>query len=94
MQFLEGEEADIRKKFAKISQDSRHTNIRVLFDEPIEKRYLKDSRMDTFNLSKNETIDYAKLERIKSIYTHNLQIKSNTLIQAFKTFLEESTLFL
>src|SRR5690606_36949210 len=44
-QCLEGEENQVLQTYARISQDHRHTDIRVLINKPIAKRLFTDSAM-------------------------------------------------
>ena len=49
-QVLEGTEGEVRRTFASIEQDKRHTAVDVLFDGEIEEREFADWRMGFLNL--------------------------------------------
>ena len=49
-QVLEGTEAEVRRTFASIEKDERHTAVDVLFDGEIEEREFADWRMGFLNL--------------------------------------------
>ena len=49
-QVLEGTEAEVRRTFASIAIDERHTAVDVLFDGEIEEREFADWRMGFLNL--------------------------------------------
>ncbi|MEL0152414.1 MAG: BLUF domain-containing protein [Halieaceae bacterium] len=49
-QVLEGTEAEVRRTFASIEKDERHTAVDVLFDGEIEEREFADWQMGFLNL--------------------------------------------
>lgn len=49
-QVLEGTEAEVKRTFASIEKDERHTAVDVLFDGEIEEREFADWRMGFLNL--------------------------------------------
>ena len=49
-QVLEGTETEVRRTFASIEKDERHTAVDVLFDGAIEEREFADWRMGFLNL--------------------------------------------
>jgi len=49
-QILEGMEAEVRRTFASIEKDERHTAVDVLFDGEIEEREFADWQMGFLNL--------------------------------------------
>lgn len=49
-QVLEGTEVEVRRTFASIEKDERHTAVDVLFDGEIEEREFADWRMGFLNL--------------------------------------------
>ena len=49
-QVLEGTEGEVRRTFASIEKDERHTAVDVLFDGEIEEREFADWRMGALNL--------------------------------------------
>ena len=49
-QVLEGTETEVRRTFASIEKDERHTAVDVLFDGEIEEREFADWRMGFLNL--------------------------------------------
>jgi hypothetical protein len=58
LQVLEGDEADVRAIYNRISEDPRHRNLNVLFAEPIDAREFADWRMAFLEL---DGVDVAEL---------------------------------
>lgn len=54
LQVIEGEEADVRRTFARIATDARHGGIEVLVDEPVAQRSFADWSMGFRDLSEAE----------------------------------------
>ena len=75
-QILEGMEAEVRRTFASIEKDERHTAVDVLFDGEIEEREFEDWRMGFLNL------DGVELETLQG-YSDFLSREDNS-----KDFLE------
>ena len=67
-QVLEGHEADVRSVFERISRDSRHERIELLFDETIAEREFPDWRMGFVEL---DGTDISKLEGVSDFLTRS-----------------------
>ncbi|MEO0586917.1 MAG: BLUF domain-containing protein [Planctomycetota bacterium] len=64
VQLLEGESLEVRRLFERIEQDERHTNVRVLIEEPIERRTFRDWDMALLDLSYRSHADHERLEEL------------------------------
>jgi hypothetical protein len=69
--------------------DERHTEIRSLFDEPIQSRGFADWSMDYFDVTRDEAINLSCLERIRDVYRSNFVARTNTLVGIYKGFIEQ-----
>lgn len=67
LQVLEGEEADVREIFTKISRDPRHKNIIVVLDEEVEERFFPEWEMAFRDVSGSDAQGYI------SVLKHNWQ---------------------
>ena len=92
IQVIEGEEPGLRHLMTLLHQDTRHRNITVLIDEPVEKRGFADWNMDSFNLSNQDSLDVTTMEKVRDAYKANLIPRSNTLVETYK-FLLKSGIF-
>lgn len=75
-----------------IIKDYRNKNILEIVNESIHKRSFKLWDMDSFNLSEKEHLDIKELKLIRDVYKYNLVVKTDTLIQFFKSALESHDL--
>ena len=89
LQFLEGEEKSLRQLMDRVTADERHTEIRSLFDEPIQSRGFADWSMDYFDVTRDEAISLSCLERIRDVYRSNFVARTNTLVGIYKGFIEQ-----
>ena len=60
-QVLEGTESDVRAIFSRVTADSRHERVEVLFDEPVDEREFADWRMGFLEL---DGVDVTQLEGV------------------------------
>ncbi len=90
LQFLEGCQPGLQTLLNKIGQDSRHRNIRFLFDEPITERGFSEWSLDSFDLNPADPLNLKMLERIRDVYRCNFLTNSNTLVGIYKAFVQEN----
>lgn len=88
IQVIEGEESHLRELMASIEADLRHRNLTYLIDLAVEKRGFSDWNMDSFNLTRTETLDVDEMKKINLAYCKNLIPRSNTLVDVYKQLLE------
>lgn len=67
-QVLEGREEDVRNIFARVTHDTRHERIELLFEEPMEEREFPDWRMGFVEL---DDVDFSKLEGVSDFLTRS-----------------------
>lgn len=67
-QVLEGREADVRAIFERITADSRHHRIEVLFQEPLDEREFGDWRMGFVEL---DGVDVSELEGVSDFLSRD-----------------------
>lgn len=84
LQFLEGDVSVVKELMRRIAADTRHTNITLLFDEPIAGRGLPDWNMDCFDSDKNLDIDF--LQKIRDGYKKTFKTQTNVLVGIYKGF--------
>ena len=89
LQFLEGEEETVRNLLARISADHRHTNVVVLFDEPIDERGFAAWSMDCFVISSDTDLTLEFLQLVSSTYRRNLKTQTASVVEIFKGFVQD-----
>jgi len=76
-----------------LEKDSRHCNIRRVFDEKILEKSFSQWNMDVFNIDDNQSIDYEKIIDFKNIYNNVLtHIEAQLFIESLKEFLADPKL--
>lgn len=86
LQFIEGAEADIRQLMSRIQLDPRHSNIQMLFDEPIPERGFGSWNMDHFEIQSGSHLELKSLELISEACRANFQTRTDTIVGIFKGF--------
>ena len=89
IQVIEGEEPNLREVMALIEADTRHRNLSYLIDVPVDQRGFSDWNMDSFNLTRKETLDVHEMHKISAAYRAMLIPRSNTLVDIYQLLLEE-----
>lgn len=90
MQVIEGEKAHLDQLMANIKQDPRHTDLRVLLDEPTNGRGFPAWNMDCFNLSSDEHLNQDKLVQLSREFQENLVPRADVFVKFYKAILERS----
>lgn len=88
IQFIEGEEKDLRDIMSEIKSSRKHKNLSYLVDEAVKKRGFSEWNMDCFNLSDKKSLDRDELQRIFEAYKKMLEVNSQTLVMAYRTLLQ------
>lgn len=89
VQVIEGEEPHLRQLMALIEADPRHCNLTYLIDVPVERRGFEAWNMDSFNLTRKDSLDANEIQKINAAYQANLIPRSNTLVEVYQLLLEE-----
>jgi hypothetical protein len=92
LEFLEGTETELRSLLKRISADTRHHNMKILFDDPISERGFGRWQLDSFNLSSGRSLQLDALEMIRDAYRRNFTTCSSLIVGIYKAFLEQPTL--
>ncbi len=71
VQVLEGREQEVVALYRSITSDPRHTNIELVFSEPVKKREFQQWNMDVFNLDTMGGLDSDCLHNFRRIYLRN-----------------------
>lgn len=87
LQVLEGDEDILNDTLKKISSDTRHKNIDIIFNELTEKRSYPNWQMQLFDCSDLSKFSSDTLKKIKKVYSHNFQLNAKEFL-----FLLESVL--
>lgn len=90
MQVIEGEKAHLDQLMQNIMKDPRHTDIRVLLNEPANARGFPTWNMDCFNLTADGPIDREKLVQLSHEYRENLLPRADAFVTFYKAILERS----
>lgn len=89
LQLLEGPEAAVRNLLTKIAGDTRHRNMQVLFDQPIQERGFPDWSMDMFEVEESTSIGLDVLTTIRNGYESNFQVSPAAIIAVFKGLIRD-----
>ncbi len=89
VQFIEGENEQLKILLQEIYTDSRHKDVLVIIDEPVYEREFKDWNMDYFNMDKNNSLNEANLSRFRDIYKDNFEMSSAAFIEFIKDMLSD-----
>ena len=89
VQIIEGTKENLIQLMNSISKDSRHENVNYLFNEPIEERGFESWNMDSFNLSNENKLNLAELNKIGDAYKAMFKIETDTLVELYKQFAQE-----
>ncbi|MEM1208072.1 MAG: BLUF domain-containing protein [Planctomycetota bacterium] len=81
VQLLEGDEADVHRLFETISADPRHRDVRVLLDEPIDRRLFGDWDMGLLDLTRHGSADRAKLDELVRLAGRGLCMDDGTPLE-------------
>ncbi|GJM02854.1 MAG: hypothetical protein DHS20C08_13550 [Rhodomicrobium sp.] len=91
LQVIEGARSDLHQLLANIRGDQRHSDVRVLLDEPVKKRGFSDWNMDCFNLSDSAEIDIEQLVKIGEDFKENLVPRADIFVKFYRAILERQS---
>ena len=89
LQFLEGEELQLRSLLLRIENDPRHSNLQYLLESPVERREFPSWNMDCFQLPEGESLELEYLIQIRDAYRANFSVRSKTFVEMFRSFIED-----
>jgi len=89
LQVLEGNLGTISSLVDKISADSRHSNLEIIYNNSLEKRNYPNWEMQLFDLSDSSKFSSATLKTIKEIYNHNFQFNSKEYLFLIESLLKD-----
>ena len=92
LQVIEGPKKSVDDLMSHITKDYRNKNLLELVNEPILERSFSLWNMDSCNLSNEEPLDSKELILIRDVYKYNLVVKTDILIEFFKSALESHDL--
>ena len=92
LQVIEGPKKSVDDLMSHITKDYRSKNLLELVNEPILERSFSLWNMDSFNLSEKEHLDIKELKLIRDVYKYNLVVKTDILIEFFKSALKSHEL--
>ena len=93
MQVLEGEKDTIQNLMDHIMKDTRHEDINILLNHPIETRELSGWNMQAFNVSSFAGKDWSLLDDFRSIYLKNFKVSSAQVIRLLRHFIDDYKTF-
>lgn len=82
MQLVEGPESNVRALLDKVGSDPRHTEVEILFDRDIAKRFYPDWYMGVYNIDANNGCvdDQAIRDRLRALTGTEAQIRRNIVL--------------
>ncbi|MGR6871471.1 BLUF domain-containing protein [Pseudomonas sp. HK3] len=89
IQILEGEAEHLTPLLDRIQLDTRHKNVNILMNEPIEKREIDNWSMKAFDLSENEPQDWASLEELRDAYLNTFKVSSKQISSWIEHFIKD-----
>ncbi len=89
IQILEGEAEHLTPLLDRIQLDTRHKNVNILMNEPIEKREIDIWSMKAFDLSENEPQDWASLEELRDAYLNTFKVSSKQISSWIEHFIKD-----
>ncbi|MFT5594920.1 MAG: hypothetical protein ACI8SR_003321 [Oceanicoccus sp.] len=93
IQILEGDANKLNALVESIKLDTRHTNFKLLMNEPIDKREIKDWSMKAFDLSEHEPQDWTLLEDLRDAYLNTFKVSSKQITSWISHFIKDYARF-
>jgi hypothetical protein len=90
-QVLEGVEEAITRLFRNISQDDRHSNVKLLYLEKAPARLFPNWTMNMFNLNENRDKDLTELKKILSQVDRKESVSADPLVLQLIAAFEEAS---
>ena len=92
-QTIEGPRETLQQLFAQIENDSRHTNLIKLADEPVSARAFDGWDLDCFKMDNPDLINAKVLTRLRSLYFDSFGSNVAGLIDFVKHMVEELDMY-
>ena len=92
-QTIEGPRKTLQQLFAQIENDSRHTNLIKLADEPVSARAFDGWDLDCFKMDNPDLINPKVLTRLRSLYFDSFGSNVAGLIDFVKHMVEELDMY-
>lgn len=89
LQLLEGPENAVRTLMSRITRDSRHCNLQVLFDQPITERGFPNWSMDVFEVEESTSVGLDVLTTIRDGYENNFRVSPAAIVAVFKGLIRD-----
>jgi hypothetical protein len=89
IQILEGNVNNLDALMGHIQQDERHKNVKLLINEPIEKREILDWNMKAFDLAEHDAQDWALLEELRDAYLKTFKVSSKQISSWVQHFIKD-----
>ena len=89
LQIIEGEKDIIHALMSDIKKDSRHTNINIHFDVPVEMRGFGDWSMNVLHLRAGKNYSQDDLKKLSENFKQNFLPRSDILAYFYKNLLVE-----
>ncbi|MFT6038583.1 MAG: hypothetical protein ACI9TP_001373 [Candidatus Azotimanducaceae bacterium] len=90
-QVLEGVEEAITRLFRNISQDDRHSNVKLLYLEKAPARLFPNWTMNMFNLNENRDKDLTELKKILSQVDRKESVSADPIVLQLIAAFEEAS---
>ena len=94
VQIMEGEDKDVRCLMENIRSDTRHKNVKVIIDEPVAKREMKDWKMLGYGLHDQMNLGWINVEDLGLERLQGTEISSQTIAQFMDQVLSQSNGFI
>jgi len=94
LQFIEGEESDLRRTFGRIERDPRHRHTVVLVDQPVAARSFQDWSLDTFFIDTPALVTPETIQDLRDLYRRNLEMDAAQMVAFVKSIIDEMDTFM
>lgn len=93
VQIMEGKEQNIHQLLDNIRKDKRHKNLKVIIDEPVAKREMKDWKMLGYGLHDEMKLGWINIEDLGLERLQGKEISSQVIAQFMDQVLSQSNEF-
>ena len=91
LQIIEGKKEDLALLMKKILSDSRHKQLRILIEEPVDERGFFNWSLDGFDLTSNEKIKQERITEICEEFKENLVARGDVFAEFYRTLINYNT---
>jgi len=89
IQIIEGEKSQLDALMGRLNHDTRHSNIQILIDSPIESRELENWNMEAFDISSHVEKDWSLLIQFRESYLGNFKVSTKQIISWLRHFVRD-----